>query len=144
MYVRVPTDPPQGTPVADRPTRLPPGSKTPLQPPKRFNTPRCLVLAGSSPRDCFVLSQLEPGASVLLHYKTHAVVGILGDEVDPMVSVMKVDKAPLESYADIGGLEQQIQEIKVWFAGSNAKNCQLCPSPCREYYCVHSAGTACK
>ena len=29
-----------------------------------------------------------------------------------MVSVMKVDKAPLESYADIGGLEQQIQEIK--------------------------------
>merc|ERR1712127_852012 len=31
---------------------------------------------------------------------------------DPMVSVMKVDKAPLESYADIGGLEQQIQEIK--------------------------------
>ena len=25
---------------------------------------------------------------------------------------MKVDKAPLESYADIGGLEKQIQEIK--------------------------------
>lgn len=24
----------------------------------------------------------------------------------------KVDKAPLESYADIGGLEAQIQEIK--------------------------------
>mmetsp|Transcript_16239 Transcript_16239/g.67208 ORF Transcript_16239/g.67208 Transcript_16239/m.67208 type:complete len:272 (+) Transcript_16239:820-1635(+) len=29
-----------------------------------------------------------------------------------MVSVMKVDKAPLESYASIGGLESQIQEIK--------------------------------
>eukprot|EP01006_Ploeotia_vitrea_P012719 TRINITY_DN33621_c0_g1_i1.p1 TRINITY_DN33621_c0_g1~~TRINITY_DN33621_c0_g1_i1.p1 ORF type:complete len:445 (-),score=77.12 TRINITY_DN33621_c0_g1_i1:89-1423(-) len=56
--------------------------------------------------------QLEPGASVLLHFKAHAIVGILQDEVDPMVSVMKVDKAPLESYADIGGLEQQIQEIK--------------------------------
>lgn len=41
-----------------------------------------------------------------------SVVGILGDEVDPLVSVMKVDKAPLESYADIGGLESQIQEIK--------------------------------
>jgi ATP-dependent 26S proteasome regulatory subunit len=26
----------------------------------------------------------------------------MNDEVDPMVSVMKVDKAPLESYADIG------------------------------------------
>ena len=29
-----------------------------------------------------------------------------------MVSVMKVEKAPLESYADVGGLEPQIQEIK--------------------------------
>jgi len=36
----------------------------------------------------------------------------LQDEVDPMVSVMKVDKAPLESYADIGGLEEQVREIK--------------------------------
>ena len=39
-------------------------------------------------------------------------MGILQDDVDPLVSVMKVDKAPLESYADIGGLEKQIQEIK--------------------------------
>ena len=57
-------------------------------------------------------SQLEPGCSVLLHNKTNAVVGVLADDVDPMVSVMKVDKAPLESYADVGGLEEQIQEIK--------------------------------
>lgn len=35
-------------------------------------------------------------------------VGILPDDSDPMVSVMKVDKAPLESYADIGGLESQV------------------------------------
>jgi len=56
--------------------------------------------------------QLEPGCSVLLHNKALSVVGILGDEVDPLVSVMKVEKAPLESYADIGGLEPQIQEIK--------------------------------
>jgi 26S proteasome regulatory subunit T2 len=55
---------------------------------------------------------LEPGCSVLLHNKVMSVVGILGDDTDPMVSVMKVDKAPLESYADIGGLESQIQEIK--------------------------------
>jgi ATP-dependent 26S proteasome regulatory subunit len=40
------------------------------------------------------------------------VVGILGDDTDPMVSVMKVETAPTESYADIGGLESQIQEIK--------------------------------
>nr|WCZ58642.1 26S proteasome regulatory subunit 4 [Seculamonas ecuadoriensis] len=55
---------------------------------------------------------LEPGCSVLLNNKSHAVVGILQDDVDPMVNVMKVDKAPTESYTDVGGLEQQIQEIK--------------------------------
>jgi len=55
---------------------------------------------------------LEPGCSVLLNHKVHAVVGVLGDDTDPMVSVMKLDKAPQESYADIGGLDQQIQEIK--------------------------------
>mmetsp|Transcript_7820 Transcript_7820/g.5866 ORF Transcript_7820/g.5866 Transcript_7820/m.5866 type:complete len:446 (+) Transcript_7820:35-1372(+) len=55
---------------------------------------------------------LEPGSSILLHNKVHSVVGILPDDADPMVSVMKVDKAPLESYADIGGLQEQIQEIK--------------------------------
>ena len=43
----------------------------------------------------------------------HCVVGILLEDVDPMVSVMKLEKAPDETYADIGGLDQQIQEIKV-------------------------------
>jgi 26S proteasome regulatory subunit T2 len=56
--------------------------------------------------------QMEPGCSLLLNHRSHAVVGIMNDEVDPMVSVMKVDKAPLESYADIGGLESQVREIK--------------------------------
>ena len=42
-----------------------------------------------------------------------AIVGVLADDVDPLVSVMKLEKAPTESYADIGGLESQIQEIKV-------------------------------
>ncbi|KAI9461686.1 P-loop containing nucleoside triphosphate hydrolase protein [Lactarius psammicola] len=55
---------------------------------------------------------LEPGGTVLLHHKTQAVVGVLQDDQDPMVSVMKLDKAPTETYADIGGLENQIQEIK--------------------------------
>lgn len=49
---------------------------------------------------------LEPGCSVLMNTRNNSVIGILQDEVDPMVSVMKVDKAPLESYADIGGLEE--------------------------------------
>merc|ERR1719253_1087766 len=56
--------------------------------------------------------QLEPGSSILMHHKNLSVIGTLGDEVDPLVSVMKVEKAPLESYSDIGGLEDQIMEIK--------------------------------
>jgi len=56
--------------------------------------------------------QLEPGSSILMHSKSMSVVGIMQDEIDPLLNVMKVEKAPLESYADIGGLEAQIQEIK--------------------------------
>lgn len=55
---------------------------------------------------------LEPGTSVLLHSKSYAIVGVLADDTDPLVQTMKVEKAPLETYADIGGLEQQIMEIK--------------------------------
>jgi 26S proteasome regulatory subunit T2 len=56
--------------------------------------------------------QLELGCSVLCHNRQHAIVGVLQDDANPLVSVMKVDKAPEESYADIGGLETQIQEMK--------------------------------
>ncbi|ORC86085.1 proteasome regulatory ATPase subunit 2 [Trypanosoma theileri] len=56
--------------------------------------------------------KLELGCSVLLHDRFHTIVGVLQSNNDPHVSVMKVDKAPQETYADIGGLEEQIQEIK--------------------------------
>ncbi|KAK6412393.1 ATPase of 26S proteasome regulatory subunit 4 [Oleoguttula sp. CCFEE 5521] len=55
---------------------------------------------------------LEPGASILLHHKSVSVVGVLTDDADPAVSVMKLDKAPTETYGDIGGLESQIQEVR--------------------------------
>lgn len=55
---------------------------------------------------------LEPGCTVILHNKDHTVVGVMESDVDPLVSVMKLEKAPNETYADIGGLEKQIQEIK--------------------------------
>ncbi|KAI3650917.1 hypothetical protein MP228_004398 [Amoeboaphelidium protococcarum] len=56
--------------------------------------------------------QLEPGCTVLLHNKTSSIVGLFNDDTDATVNVMKMDKAPTETYADVGGLEQQIQEIK--------------------------------
>ena len=63
---------------------------------------------------------------VFLCRQVHAVVGVLSDDTDPMVTVMKLEKAPQESYADIGGLDQQIQEIKVYL-----NNCQRAASQMR-------------
>merc|ERR1711962_343510 len=37
--------------------------------------------------------QLEPGCTVLLNHKVLAIVGVLSDDTDPMVSVMKLEKA---------------------------------------------------
>jgi len=56
--------------------------------------------------------QIEPGCTVLLHNKVLSVVGLLPDDTDPMVNVMKVEKRPTDTYADIGGLAKQIQEVK--------------------------------
>lgn len=55
---------------------------------------------------------LEPGCTVLCNYRDTGVVGVLEGENDPLLSVMKMEKAPTETYGDIGGLENQIREIK--------------------------------
>lgn len=55
---------------------------------------------------------LTIGSSVLLQEKVLAIVGLLDDDVNPLVNVMKVENAPLESYGDIGGLEEQKVEIQ--------------------------------
>ena len=41
------------------------------------------------------------------------VVGIVQENTNSSVDVMRVEKAPAETYADIGGLDEQIIEIKV-------------------------------
>ena len=56
--------------------------------------------------------QLELNCSVLCHENSYHIVGVLSDEADPLLNVMKVDKAPTETYNDVGGLETQIREIK--------------------------------
>ncbi|KZP00076.1 hypothetical protein CALVIDRAFT_560683 [Calocera viscosa TUFC12733] len=42
---------------------------------------------------------LGPGCTVLLHHKTSAVIGVLQDDTDPMVNLMKLDKAPTKTIA---------------------------------------------
>lgn len=57
-------------------------------------------------------NQLSIGKSVLLNGKTFSIVGYLKEEIDPVVSMMKIEVAPSESFDDIGGLYDQIREIK--------------------------------
>ena len=59
-----------------------------------------------------VIASFVPNDLWRVNFQVHAVVGVLGDDTDPLVSVMKLEKAPTETYADIGGLDQQITEIK--------------------------------
>ena len=57
-------------------------------------------------------AQLSIGKSVLLNGKTFSIIGIIKEEVDPAISMMKIEVAPSESFEDIGGLSDQIREIK--------------------------------
>ncbi|KAF5913896.1 hypothetical protein HPG69_005115, partial [Diceros bicornis minor] len=43
---------------------------------------------------------LEPPCLVLLNCKVHAVTEVLMDDTDPLVTVMRVEKSPQETYAD--------------------------------------------
>lgn len=55
---------------------------------------------------------LKPGQRVALRSDTYALHRILPTLVDPIVSLMMVEKVPDSTYEMIGGLEQQIKEIK--------------------------------
>lgn len=55
---------------------------------------------------------MEPNCQVMTTQHGNHVVGILEDDQDATVAVMKVDKAPNETYADIGGLDEQVREMK--------------------------------
>ena len=82
-----------------------------------INEENAIVSVGHSEYYVRILSivdkeQLEVGGNVLLRNEGYHIVGILQDEADPLLNVMKVDKAPTETYADIGGLDKQVREMK--------------------------------
>ncbi|OLS32991.1 MAG: Proteasome-activating nucleotidase [Candidatus Heimdallarchaeota archaeon AB_125] len=58
------------------------------------------------------INNLKPDTRVALNQRTFAIVNILPASYDPMVQKMELLEKPSEKYADIGGLEAQIQEIK--------------------------------
>ena len=56
--------------------------------------------------------QVTTGARVALRNDSYALHLLLPTKVDPLVSLMKVEKVPDSTYDMIGGLDQQIKEIK--------------------------------
>ncbi|MCE5299054.1 MAG: proteasome-activating nucleotidase [Methanoregulaceae archaeon] len=79
---------------------------------------RVIVRSSAGPRFlvrssmCIDPEQLKPGVRCTLNQQSLAVIDILPESYDAAVYGMEVVETPEESYADIGGLDQQIVEIK--------------------------------
>lgn len=58
------------------------------------------------------ISKLRPGTHVALNQRGSAIVEVLPIREDPYVKAMEVIERPKVRYSDIGGLEEQIREIK--------------------------------
>jgi len=58
------------------------------------------------------IGDVTPGARVALKNDSYTLHVLLPTKVDPLVSLMKVEKVPDSTYDMIGGLDQQIKEIK--------------------------------
>ncbi|KAI8074837.1 26S protease regulatory subunit 8 [Gongronella butleri] len=57
-------------------------------------------------------AQLTPTTRVALRNDSYQLHKVLPNKVDPLVSLMMVEKVPDSTYEMVGGLEQQIKEIK--------------------------------
>merc|ERR1719493_295777 len=58
------------------------------------------------------ISKLKTGVRVALQHDSYALHRILPSKVDPLVSLMKVEKVPDAPYDMIGGCDKQIKQIK--------------------------------
>jgi Proteasomal ATPase OB C-terminal domain len=58
------------------------------------------------------ITKVTTGARVALRNDSYTLHLLLPTKVDPLVSLMKVEKVPDSTYDMIGGLDQQIKEIK--------------------------------
>jgi len=56
--------------------------------------------------------KLRPGAIVALNQRGSAIVEVLPSHIDPYIKAMEVIERPDVTYNDIGGLKEQIKEIK--------------------------------
>lgn len=75
---------------------------------QNYNGPRFVVrIAPWIERD-----KLKPGSRVALDQRTMAVVELLPSEKDPSVLGFEVIERPRVTYADVGGLERQLHELR--------------------------------
>uniref|UniRef100_A0A7S1XH32 AAA+ ATPase domain-containing protein n=1 Tax=Erythrolobus australicus TaxID=1077150 RepID=A0A7S1XH32_9RHOD len=58
------------------------------------------------------INKIQPAARVALRNDSYMLHKILPSKIDPLVSLMRVEKVPDSTYEMIGGLDQQIKEIK--------------------------------
>ncbi|RKO86879.1 26S protease regulatory subunit 8 [Blyttiomyces helicus] len=58
------------------------------------------------------ISQLTPTVRIALRHDSYQLHKVLPNKVDPLVSLMMVEKVPDSTYEMIGGLTNQIKEIK--------------------------------
>jgi proteasome regulatory subunit len=79
---------------------------------------RVIVRSSAGPRFmvrssmCIEPEKLKPGVRCTLNQQSLAVIDILPESYDAQVYGMELVESPEESYADIGGLDQQITEIR--------------------------------
>ncbi|MHA2054195.1 MAG: proteasome-activating nucleotidase [Candidatus Hodarchaeales archaeon] len=55
---------------------------------------------------------LLPNSRVALHQRNFAILEILPQSTDPLVRSMEIDTKPSETYADIGGLKDQLLDLR--------------------------------
>ena len=56
--------------------------------------------------------KLKPSSSVALHRHSNSLVDILPPEADSSIAMLGADEKPDVTYADVGGLDMQKQEIR--------------------------------
>lgn len=85
---------------------------------KMMGKKKCLVKVGGEGKNIVNIAPsidiklLTPNTRVALEAHTKAIKKILPSKVDPLVTLMKVEKVPDSTYDMIGGLDQQVKEVK--------------------------------
>lgn len=85
---------------------------------KMMGKKKCLVKVGSDSKHIVDVDKkidvklLVPNARVALKESNMLLHKIMPSKIDPLVALMKVEKVPDSTYDMIGGLDQQIKEVK--------------------------------